>query len=204
MSVHERCWAVLLFRQNCGGETRRPYLRLHSKSLLTSHEDQTCLLGSWFPVHLYCSTEWASHKCWKKTKEKKHWHLETLSNTPHYYSIQYVSNCTPWVSKFLLFLDVAVCVKISMELPLVKLVNLLLGQNKQISEGRVMRLTPLSRLRGLHSVHLAGHKLNLGAHYAFFQPVFPTNSAHTWVCMNGAVVNQVSDTSGKYLTTRFN
>lgn len=31
-----------------------------------------------------------------------------------------------WVSKFFLFLDVAVCVKISMELPLIQLVDLVL------------------------------------------------------------------------------
>lgn len=38
----------------------------------------------------------------------------------------------PWISKFFLFLDVAICVEISMELPLIQLVDLLLLQNKQI------------------------------------------------------------------------
>lgn len=39
--------------------------------------------------------------------------------------------CIPRVSKFFLFLDVVVCVKISMELPLVQLVDLVLLQNNE-------------------------------------------------------------------------
>lgn len=41
------------------------HLALHSRSPPTSRGDQTCLLGSWFRVHLCCKTEWASRKCWK-------------------------------------------------------------------------------------------------------------------------------------------
>lgn len=44
-------------------------------------------------------------------------------------------SCIPWVSKFFLFLDVAVCVKISMELPLIQLVDLVLLQNKTNQSG---------------------------------------------------------------------
>lgn len=45
------------------GRSTLAYLEIRSKSPLTSHEGQTCLLGSWSPVHLYCRTEWASRKC---------------------------------------------------------------------------------------------------------------------------------------------
>lgn len=45
-------------------------------------------------------------------------------------------SCIPWVSKFFLFLDVAVCVKVSMELPLVQLVDLVLLRNKRINSGQ--------------------------------------------------------------------
>lgn len=57
--IHE-CWVLLteLWRRS-----KVAYPKLHSKSPLTSHEDQTYLLGSWFPVHRYCRTEWASRKC---------------------------------------------------------------------------------------------------------------------------------------------
>lgn len=50
--------------------------------------------------------------------------------------------CIPWISKFFLFLDVAVCVKVSMELPLVQLVDLVLLQNKQIDPWAAGHLSP--------------------------------------------------------------
>lgn len=73
-----------------------------------------------------------------RTIRTLHQKVSCVKNTTHvcWIGCTLWLSCIPWVSKFLLFLDVAVCVKISMELPLIQLVDLVLLQNKQTNGGR--------------------------------------------------------------------
>lgn len=68
----------------------------------------------------------------------------------------------PRVSKFFLFLDVAVCVKVAMELPLVQLVDLVLlhKQNKSIQASGVIFFFP-PRREGINTVVWTPHAVSV-------------------------------------------
>lgn len=94
--------------------------------------------------------------------------------------------CIPRVSKFFLFLDVAVCVKVSVELPLVQLVDLVLLRKKQIKPHQVSRLNTSSS-KPASSSRTAPDKLSALSKY--IRPALLRRG------VNGATVYKSSDTS---------